>query len=880
MMDENDSLPAERLAFGVSRELALHRAGLIRNLEYTISLYLGKGKKELSVDGEVEIRFDLREAPLAPLLLDFRDLDKKGSPIEGALIGAPQINGRVVAPLRQVNGHILLHPTDLKAGQNRVRLGFRTRMAAAGRPLLRYQDREDGNVYVYSLLVPMDASLLFPCFDQPDLKARFSLIIDAPEEWSVIANGARLGATEGDPPSRHRFAETEPISSYLFAFAAGPFVALGEGDRPLPLRLHVRRSQAERARREWPTLRELTVGGMAYLTHYFGHRFPFAKYDQVLLPGFPYGGMEHAGATFLREDAILFRSAPTRGDLLNRAALVLHELVHQWFGDLVTMRWFDDLWLKEGFANYMAYRAMAELQPLGLPAEQIWKRFYLTHKPAAYTIDGSPGTTPIFQQIDNLKDAKSAYGAIVYQKAPGLLRALCYRLGEDPFRQGVRQFVERYAYANASWQDLIESFEAASGEPLRDWARAWIRERGMPRIEVDWRCDEGTLAEVTVRQSDVQGEGRRWPIETQLLIVTSDGARHRHRVRLTEEQVVWKDARRPPCPRFLFANEGDYGYGLFLLDAKSRAAVTADLLTIEDPFLRTLLWGALWEAVREAEMAPEEFLQLVLRATPHETDEDLLESLIERVGRTWQRYLSPLQQTRWLNRIEAQWAAGMMDAPTLNGRILYFRSFRSLTRSSAGRERLKALLGGRQTPPEIEIRPFDRWRLLAGLLAHGDPDAERLLAEEIRRDRSDDAAKQAYLIGAARPDPATKRRYFADYLGETASIPEDWIEGSLPFFHLPHQADLTLPYLERGLKALPRLKRERKIFFVLAWLNHFLGGQTGEEARQIVEQFLERETLDRDLTLKIREVSDELVRTTRIRKRFAAEESRAPRRQA
>ena len=879
-MEEIDGLPAERLAYGVSRELAQYRATLIENLAYTISLRLGKGKQDLSVDGEVELQFDLREAPLAPLLLDFRDLDGKGNPIEGTLLGSPLVNGWEAGPLRQLNGHLFVDASHLTTGRNRIRLGFRTRMAAAGRPLLRYQDREDGSVYVYSLLVPMDASLLFPCFDQPDLKGRFTLIVDGPEDWSVIANGARIDAAEGDPPGRHRFAETEPISSYLFAFAAGPFVTLGEGESPFPLRLHVRGSQAARARQEWPTLRELTVGGMGYLANYFGHRFPFSKYDQVLLPGFPYGGMEHAGATFLREDAILFRSTPTRGDLLNRAALVLHELVHQWFGDLVTMRWFDDLWLKEGFANYMAYRTMAELQPLGLPAEQIWKRFYLTHKPSAYTIDGSPGTTPIFQQIDNLKDAKSAYGAIVYQKAPGLLRALCYRLGEEPFRLGVRRFVERYAYANATWEDLIRCFEEGSEESLAHWARAWIRERGMPRIEVEWRCEEGTLSEVVVRQADPLGEGRQWPIETQLLIATADGTQHRRRVRLTERQVVVRGAERPSCPRFLFANDGDYGYGLFLLDAKSRAAVTDDLPTIGDPFLRTLLWGALWEAVREAEMAPEEYLRLVLRAAPQESDEDLLESLIERVGRAWQRYLSPAQQTRWLNRIEAQWAAGMMNAPTVNARILYFRSFRLLTRSTAGRERLKALLGGRQPPPGIEIRPFDRWRLLAGLLAHSDPDAERLLAEEMRRDRSDDAVKQAYLIGAARPDPSTKRRYFADYVSHNPSIPEDWIEGSLPFFHLPHQATLTLPYLEEALRALPRLKRERKIFFVLAWLNHFLGGQTGEEARQVVERFLERETLDRDLTLKIREVGDELVRTTRIRRRFAEEDSRAPQRKA
>jgi len=863
---------ADWIASGVSRPLAAHRASTIRNLTYTLLLRLDSDQEDLKIEGEVELAFDLAAPPLDPIVLDFRDLTESGAPTEGTLLGLPLLNGRTIPSPPQVNGHLLFDASLFGPGRNRIVLRFQTQMATAGRPILRYLDREDGSLYVYTLVVPMDASLIFPCFDQPDLKGRFSLTLEVPTQWSVIANGRRLAPHQEDPPGRHRFATTEPISSYLFAFAAGPFVALGDPDGPLPLQLHVRRSQVKPAQEAWPALEELTTRGIRYLAEYFAHRFPFSKYDQVLLPGFPYGGMEHAGATFLREDAMLFRSTPTEGDLLNRAVLLLHELVHQWFGDLVTMQWFDDLWLKEGFANYMAYRALAEFPPGGRSAEEIWKRFYLAHKPTAYTIDGSLGTTPLHQEIENLKDAKSAYGAIVYQKAPGLLRALCYHLGEENFRAGVRRFVARHAYKNATWKDLVAAFSDASGKPLATWAEAWIHERGMPRIEVEWRSQEGRLSELTLRQVDLQGERRHWPIETQLVMIGERGSpTWRQRVRLAEEQVTIPEPLGQPTPRFLFANEGDYGYGLFLLDVQSRAAVIADLPTIEDPFLRTLLWGALWEAVREGELAPEDYLALILHASPRENDEDLLQCLLERAGRTYQRYLSPAQQSTWLSRIEAQWAAGMMEARSLGARILYFRAFRAHATTSTGRHRLKTLLAGEQIPPGIELRPLDRWRILAGLLAAGDPDAEPLLASEIRRDQSDDAPKQAYLVGAARPDASCKQRYFADYLGQARALPEDWIEGSLPFFHQPLQASLTLPYLERALAALPRLKQERKIFFVLAWLTHFLGGQTGEQALLIVHQFLAQQTLDPDLTLKVREVADELERTVHIRKRFAVE---------
>ncbi|MDQ3009909.1 MAG: M1 family aminopeptidase, partial [Acidobacteriota bacterium] len=498
---------------GVTRELARHRAASIPDVRYRLSLELVPASPRFK--GREEITLKLADAT-APVILDFRDLDATGKVIEGAISNL-RVNRLPAGDARQTGGHIVLPARYFRVGENIITLDFESGVATAGRPVIRYNDRDDGSEYIYTLFVPMDASLAFPCFDQPDLKARFKLSVTAPDDWQVISNTAASDEVVRVRPGFQRrfFGETLPISTYLFAFATGPFKRLRAAEDPHRIQLFVRQSKLARAQEEWPEVERLTQEGMKHFVSFFGHSFPFPKYDQVLIPGFAYGGMEHAGATFLREDSILFRTTPTQSDKYSRASLVLHELAHQWFGDLVTMRWFDDLWLKEGFANLMAYHAMAEIYD----ANQMWRRFYQTIKPLAYSIDSTKGTTPIYQEVRNLKDAKSAYGAIVYQKAPSLLRALSFVIGEDKFRDGVRLFLKEHAYANAEWSDLIQACERASGQKLTAWADVWIKRRGMPQVDVALSCNAlGLIEKLELKQRDTLNEGGVWPIKSQLLL--------------------------------------------------------------------------------------------------------------------------------------------------------------------------------------------------------------------------------------------------------------------------------------------------------------------------------------------------------------------------
>ena len=824
---------------GVSRDLARERARIVSNTRYRLNLELRPHAAR--IPGHIAIQFKLAETA-DPLVLDFRDLDAQGKVIDGSARNL-KVNGSA-EPLPQTNGHILVSGKHLRRGDNTIEMDFDSAIAEANRAVTRFIDSQDGNEYLYTLFVPMDASLAFPCFDQPDLKARFTLNVTAPTGWTVISNG-----------------ETEPISTYLFAFAAGPFEQLSSGS----LRLFVRKSMLARAKEEWPAVAETTRKGMALMTTFFARPFPFPKYDQVLIPGFPYGGMEHAGATFFNEDSILFRTVPTVNDYNRRNETVLHELAHQWFGDLVTMRWFDDLWLKEGFAQYMAYHTMAEMEPPGT----VWKRFYQSIKPLAYGIDSTHGTTPIYQQIPNLKDAKSAYGAIVYQKAPSLLRVLNFNIGEDHFREGIRIFLREHAYANAEWSDLIGAFSRASGTNLKPWASAWVEQRGMPQVEIDWACDSGLISSFRIRQKDALDEGHVWPIRTQVLLGHKEGPSEHVAASLDGAVASVPAAIGKSCPDYVFGNDEDQAYGEFLLDAKSQAAIIDELPNVSDPFLRALLWGALWDGVRELRMAPAEYADLALRLLPSEHDAELAVSILSRLRGAFTDYMSDSQRAAIAERFENLLIREIAEAPTPDLRITYFRGLIAVATTAHARDVLKDLFTGHVTIPGVPLKQRDRWNIIGSLIASGDASGAELLTAESKRDTSDDGLKYAYVSGAGFAQPENKRKYFAEYLARSG-VKEDWVTASLPLFNYWSQASLTSAYLQPALDALPQLKRERKIFFVTNWLASFIGNQYSPAALKTVDDFLQQNSADPDLRLKVLEVRDELARTVRIRARWAS----------
>jgi len=805
-----------------------------------------------SAIGRVAVRFHLRRD--GDVILDFR----------GALHGRVRANGRVLPNVEYNGAHIRIPASAVHVGVNRLDFDFATPIAAAGASIIRVKDPSDSATYLYTLLVPSDANLLFPCFDQPDLKAKVTLTLTTPFGWTAVANGAKLRTESTSRGLVTTFRETESISTYLIAFAAGPWVELQARGSRKPITLYARKSRL--ADIDADSIILANDRAASWLEQYFATPFPFQKLDVVLAPAFPFGGMEHPGAIFYSEERFVFRERPTLPQRLGRTATIYHEVAHQWFGDLVTMEWFDDLWLKEGFATYMA----AKMQDALDPASEAWKTFYLRNKPVAYAVDASEGTTPIWQRLGNLDQAKSNYGAIVYNKAPGVLKQLNYLVGDDAFREGLQLFVNKHRYANATWRDLLDAIAVPAKRPLRAWGDDYILRPGMPILEQRLDVRDGKISRFAIVQRPARSLSgmRPWPIRTELLVMSDKGEAQRIPLTITTDTTVVEELAGKPIPAFVFANSRDFAYALTMLDPSSVSTLERTIGSVRDPFLRSMLWGALWDLVREALLSPQRFVRLAIRELPREQDEQIVSGIISRLTRATSAYLPPVLRDATLPDVERTLLDGANNAESPYG--IRKANFDAWVRVAATQPTV-ALLAGMLDSTTIAGEPLrapTRWAIVTRLMALGVPGATDLLAREEARDQTAEGVRRAFVARAASPDPAVKQQYFQRYFADS-TLNEDWATASLDAFNTLESQSLTLPYLTPALDSLPWIQRNRRIFFLGSWIGAFVDGQTSDSALTVVRDFLSgRSDLPIDLRRKVLQATDELERTVRIRRTF------------
>jgi aminopeptidase N len=841
------------MGHGVSHPLAIWRANTVTNVRYDLSLDVTAPD---SAVGHVAVRFS--RSGTMDAILDWR----------GRRVTKITSNGNAV-PLSTANGaHVRVPAKLLASGENSVELWFVSEIAPSGASIIRTHDQGDGSDYLYTLLVPADADQLFPCFDQPDLKARVTFALTAPQAWTALANGSIARAdTAADRVTTH-FTETRPLSTYLIAFAAGPWQRATSVIKGRSISVYIRKSRAREA--DSDTLLALTHRAIGWMEQYFGRPYPFEKFDLMLAPAFPFGGMEHPGLVMFNEDRFIFRERPTLPRRLGRFSTILHEVAHQWFGDLVTMRWFDDLWLKEGFATYMAAKAMADLEP----ASDAWKTFYQANKPTAYGVDQTTGTTPLWQELANLDQAKSAYGAIVYNKAPSVLKQLNYLVGEKAFQSGVHQFLSDHAYANATWQDLLGAIGKAGGKSLDTFGKNFMLRPGMPEVQQRLSVRDGKIVKLELVQKPAQALSGKaaWPMRTQVLLGytgTADWKTETIPVELSAVVTEVVAARGRPAPAFVYANYQDYGYFLTLLDSVSVQSLTTGALgRVPGGFLRTMLWGALWDQVRDAQLAPDRFAELALAEIPREQDEQIVPVLLGRLERSIRAYIAPAKAEAVRASAERMLWDGARDTSKPYGiRKAFLDAFVGLAASADGVARLESLLSADSAAGE-PVRDPTRWSVVNRMIVLGARNAERSLAAQIARDTTPDGRRRAFVAGAARKSAAVKADYFARYFADK-TLNEDWASGSLGEFNALEHEDLTLPYLRPALDSLPFIQANRRIFFLGSWLGSFIGGHTSDAAMQTVRKFLaDHPKLPKDLREKVLQSSDELERTVRIRKRW------------
>jgi aminopeptidase N len=814
--------------------LAEARAATVRDVRYDVRLDVPADRAE-PVRGEVAIRFT-RAGTADPLVLDFR------APADHVL--GVTLDGDSVAYTVPPD-HIVIAADAVRDGPHEVRVRFRSTDDAL--------NRQDD--FLYALFVPDRASTALPVFEQPDLKARFTLTLAVPAAWRALANGALTGRDRSDA-ARHvlRFAETEPISTYLFAFAAGALQVetAQRGDRTFTM--YHRETDAAKVARNRDAIFDLHATALAWLEDYTAIGYPFGKFDFLAVPAFQFGGMEHPGAIWYRAESLFLDESASRTQHLGRASLIAHETAHMWFGDLVTMRWFDDVWMKEVFANFMAAKIAGPSFPdLNLPL-----RFFQAHHPTAYGVDRTAGANPIRQPLENLREAGSLYGAIIYQKAPVVMRQLEELIGEAALRDGLRTYLDRFRFANATWPDLIAILDEATPEDLGAWSRAWVDEPGRPRITARW-ADSG----VVVTQEDERADrSLRWTQPVVLALGFGDTV-HLERVALRDTEAFVRIASA--APDFVLAGADGVGYGRFVLDPASREALRTRVHGLPDPLHRAVAWQALYEEVLDDSLRADAFVDAAIEAIGRERDELVAQQVLGLARGVFWRFLADSARTARAPMLESALWRALEAAPTPGRKGAYFGTLVGVTLSSEGTARLARIWRREETPRGLPLAEQQYVALAEALALRGVPDADSVLdAQEARLTNPDRLARFRFVRPAFSADPAVRDSLFRTFADVTNRRRESWVLDAMAAMHHPLRAQAALPMVRPALDLVHEIQRTGDIFFPLRWLTATLDGHASPEAADTVRAFLDANPdLPPRLRGKVVQAADDLVRATR-----------------
>lgn len=832
---------AELPSPGISETLARERAAAVRALRYDLAFII-PDQRSSPVHGRLRMRFNL-DAP-RPLVLDFARPQEQ--------IRSLRVKGRDVR-FTTTHDHISVPADVLRAGSNELVIEF----VAGDLPLNRGED------FLYTLFVPARAHLAFPCLDQPDLKARYTLSLDVPAQWEAVAN-AKMTRTEAAGQRRRvHFGETEPLPTYLFGFAAGKFsVETARRDGRVFRMLH-RETDAAKVARNREAIFDLHASSLRWLERYTDIPYAFGKLDFVLIPSFQFGGMEHAGAIFYNSANLMLDESATQNQLLNRASLIAHETSHMWFGDLVTMKWFNDVWTKEVFANFMA----AKIVNPSFPAVNHDLRFLLAHYPAAYDVDRTAGTNPIRQPLANLDEAGQLYGPIIYEKAPIVMRQLEMAVGPEVLRDGLRAYLKGHAFRNATWTDLIRILDSRTPQDLAAWSLAWVEERGRPVFTADLRLDEqNRVSRLALSASDPLQRGLVWPQQLRLTLGQRDGSRDLP-VYMSDATAAVADAVGSPAPSYILAGGGGLGYGLFLLDDSSRDYLLQHLEDIADPLTRGSAWVTLWENLVEQRVSPRAFLDLVVRAVASERDEQNVQRILSSLVRVFWRYLSPGERSDRAAAVEATLRAGLESATTSSLKSAWFSAFRDVASTPQGLEWLEKIWRREEKIPGLVLAETDEIAIAFELAVRDVPNAQQIL--ERQRERTQDPDRKArfqFVMPAVSGVPEVREQAFERFRSVENRRREPWVIEALQYLHHPLRQPHAERFIRPSLELLQEIQRTGDIFFPARWADATLGSHRSREAADTVEEFLAQELqYPQRLRWTILVAADQLLRATRAR---------------
>jgi aminopeptidase N len=833
----------------LTRAEAAARAERVGQAEYHVRLDLPGGSP--SYRGSVAIEFEA--AGEGPLFIDFR----------GRRIEHLEVNGSAVEP--DWNGFRLILPADVVSARMHVRIDYENDFDTGGDGFHRFVDPEDGAEYVYTNFEPYEAHRLFPCFDQPDIKARYTFDVTAPADWTLVANAPLEAREEDGGRARHRFARTELFSTYLVALIGGAYVERRTEHNGLSLGLFARRSMERYLDEHAPEIFELTSQGLDYYAELFDQPFPFAKYDQVFVPEYNSGAMENVGAVTYNE-AYLFRDPPTDKQRLDRAEVFLHELAHMWFGNLATMRWWDDLWLNESFATYISFLTVVEATRF----TNAWKVFNSDIKRWAYAQDQLVTTHPIAANAEDTEVAFLNFDGITYGKGAAVLKQLVQAVGRDGFRDGMRLYFRRYAWANATLGDFLRCLEDASGQSLDDWSQRWLETASVNTLAAEWQAEDGRVAELRLRQTAPADHPTLRPHALEVgLGHELDGrlGMSSFPATIATDEVVLPAVVGAPAPDLVFPNYADHAYAKVALDEATLRYITSHLDRIDDALLRQLIWMSLWEMVRDTQLRAPELIAIARAQLAREPDHDIVGSVIERVNLTISRFLpTELRLAEAHGWFETS-LANLHDADGLDARIIWARAAIAAAQSAEDLRRVLELIDVPDAIPGFEFDQEMRWEAAIKAVAFGVAGADERLAAEEQKDRSDRGRRALIRAEAARPTAEAKSEAWQRIHGEGYGS-FHFTRAAMQGFIWHHQAELVEPYGARFFERVREIFETRDHPFARAYVLSLYPAHTADEA------VLERThallaTLDGQLptlSRQLAEAADELERSIRVRR--------------
>ncbi|OQW48439.1 MAG: hypothetical protein A4S09_04480 [Proteobacteria bacterium SG_bin7] len=806
------------------------RSKILSEVVYDLDISVGSRDEKFS--GTLKAGFSLSEVP-NELRFDF----------DGGTVEKIKINKTPITDYRYDGTGIYLSSSTLVKGLNLVEITYQHPYASDGVGLHRYRDPADGETYIYTHFEPYHANRFFPCFDQPDLKATLTLAVTAPSHWKVVSTGAEQKKKNKGSTKRWSFATSPRVSTYLFSLAAGPFTVWNDHHGKLPLRLFARKSFAKYVNHEFWF--KITKQGLNFYNKYFDYEYPFGKYDQTVVPEAVSGAMENvANVTF--NERYFSRSKPTREQLLDASNVILHEMAHMWFGNIVTMKWWNDLWLNESFATYMAAHAQFEATEF----KEIWRDFFGSDKQWAYWEDQLVTTHPIeAKAVTSTSDARGTFDGITYGKGASVVKQLSYYIGKGAFQKGVRNYIKKYGFQNASLADFINSLQEHTRHNLESWTKLWLQEAGVDSLTVNLDCENEKVRTATLSLKSATSSYRPHAFQVGVFDGEGKNLRISEVIDVTMEGSSYelKGLAGRKCPKLIFPNYNDYAYLKTYFDPRSLEFVFQNLSQVNDPLMRLMVWNNLWNMVIDQKMPIQKYAQAVKAQISSEKDLMILKKVLENlVGRWWSEVGSALYY--------------MPASVEKNELVVYFEGYflKQIENSKPGSDENKFWLtmaakvaqspGGllslqEQLKINKVIDPDLRWQMIWTLCRRGSASCKGLIAQESKHDKSERGQRYALGCAAAIPDATVKTEWLTKLLEPKtkSKMSMAQMRTIMRNLNLPGQEELFEPHVQTYFEVVANRDGARDRDFVEDFAENLIPRQCTKESRERIEGFVVKE---------------------------------------